>query len=151
ASDEVAARERADVEKQKAKHQEELAKQAYGLALAAIYRRNFALARAEWRDGSVGHVRLLLDECSAERRNWEWRYLDRLCHAELLTLRGHAGWVYNVAYSPDGTRITSAGADNVLRTWNASTGQLVTTLKARVDTTTGFALSPDGLNVVALE
>ena len=39
-------------------------------------------------------VEKLLDDCPTDRRSWEWHYLKRLCHTELLTLRGHSGYGY---------------------------------------------------------
>ena len=39
-----------------------------------------------------------------------------------LTLRGHEGPVYTTAYSPDGARIATGGADGTLRVWNAADG-----------------------------
>lgn len=36
--------------------------------------------------------------------------------------RGHTGWVYATAFSPDGHLIASAGDDTLIRVWNAATG-----------------------------
>src|SRR5262249_7354351 len=65
-----------------------------------------------------------LDSCQPpELRGWSWRYLKRLCHAELLTLRGHDESVAHVAYSPDGTRIASGDILGQVRLWDAATGR----------------------------
>ncbi len=46
----------------------------------------------------------------------------------LLTLRGHDGPVYDVAYSADGKRIASAAGDRTARIWDAETGEELLTL-----------------------
>ncbi len=45
-------------------------------------------------------------------------------------LEGHRGEVYHVAWSPDGERLVSAGGDNTLRTWEAASGALLSTLES---------------------
>src|SRR5215510_13908435 len=42
-----------------------------------------------------------------DMRGFEWYYLWRLCHRDLLTLKGHGDVVRSVAFSPDGRRLAS--------------------------------------------
>src|SRR5439155_1094117 len=74
-------------------------------------------------------------------RGFEWHYLHRLCHADLLTLKGHTGTVGRVAYSPDGKRLTSASDDNTVKVWDAQTGQELLALQGDGNS---VAFSPDG-------
>ena len=53
------------------------------------YFHHIARAAAGWREGNMVRVEKLLDDCPTDRRGWEWHYLKRLCHTDLLTLRGH--------------------------------------------------------------
>src|SRR5262249_8448130 len=94
-----------------------------------LYLRRVSLAHAEWRDGEVARAEQALQECPRERRHWEWRYVHHLCHADLLTFRGHKGWVSSVCFSPDGKRLASAGQDRTVRVWDAQTGQETLPLK----------------------
>jgi tRNA A-37 threonylcarbamoyl transferase component Bud32 len=57
--------------------------------LAAVeYGRTIQVAHQEWRENNVGSTVALLASTRAELRGWEWRYVHRLCHSELLTLKG---------------------------------------------------------------
>lgn len=65
-----------------------------------------------------------------------------------LTL-SHRGEVSAVAYSPDGTRIASAGGDASAKIWSVSSGDLSLTYSGH-DTDVGMlAFSPDGTRIVS--
>jgi len=113
------------------------------------YFHHIARAAAGWREGNLVQVEKLLDDCPPDRRGWEWHYLKRLCHADLLTLRGHTEAVNGVAYSPDGTRLASASSDGTLRVWDAITGQVLQTLRGHTDVVRAVAYSPDGKKLVS--
>jgi WD40 repeat protein len=149
-------------EAEKAKErEEELRRQALAAlarAEASMLQVQAALARAEtnfyynrinlasqyWHGAKVGTAELTLDACPADLRQWEWRYLKRLCHSELLTLP-HGNGVFDVAYSPDGNRLaTTSGNDLTL--WDALTGKELLFLPGGSEPgqLTGVAFSPDG-------
>src|SRR5262249_11743777 len=95
-----------------------------------LYAAHMNLAHNTWEAGSIEQMRALLEQHrpkpgETDLRHFEWYYLDRLCHAELLTLKG-AG--RGVAYSPDGKRLASSsevqpGRPGEVKVWDAQTGQ----------------------------
>jgi len=63
---------------------------------------------------------------------------------EVLRIPHHAMWIQTLAYSPDGSRITTGGGDNnFVRTWNAKTGQQLMAIHHTGDIGS-VAFSPDG-------
>src|SRR5262249_945648 len=113
------------------------------------YFHHIARAAAAWREGNMVQMEKLLDDCPPDRRDWEWHYLKRLCHADLLTLRGHTSWVLGVAFSPDGPRRPSAGEDGPAKLRAAATGQVVGTLTGHKEGVRSVAFSPDGTRLAS--
>jgi serine/threonine-protein kinase len=61
-----------------------------------------------------------------------------------LTLRGHQGPVWGVAFSPDGQTLASAGNDRAVRFWNPGTGQETGNLGPQPGPVHGVIYSPRG-------
>jgi WD40 repeat protein/serine/threonine protein kinase len=117
---------------------------------ALHYAHSITLAQREWQANRVDEARRILDACPPELRHWEWRFLHRQCHAELLTICGHIGAITALAASPDGKLIAAASAPLVvgknerdLKIWDAATGALAMELVGHQGTINGVAFSPD--------
>lgn len=81
---------------------------------------------------------------AAELRIWEVAS-GRQVHS----LRGHQGSVIQLAFSPDGKQLASAGSDQTVRLWDTATGKAVTTLPFDTALINSLAFSPDGTLLAA--
>lgn len=88
-----------------------------------LYVANMNLAQAAWEENNMSRMQALLKETArAPERRFEWSYWQRQMHLELMALRGHAGSILAVAYSPNGQQIVTGGAGNSAKVWDASSG-----------------------------
>ncbi|MEE0948249.1 MAG: hypothetical protein U0L53_05940 [Bacteroidales bacterium] len=67
----------------------------------------------------------------------------------LKTLEGDSYWVNSVAYSPDGTKIISGSRDNIIKIWDANTGQCLKILEGHSWDVRSVAFSPDGKRIIS--
>lgn len=84
-----------------------------------VYFSRIALADRAWQNNDVQATIELLNKCQprpgeVDRRGWESRYLDGLCHTEVLTIDsskvGFHAHIYGVAFSPDGRWLAMGSA-----------------------------------------
>ena len=65
----------------------------------------------------------------------------------LRLIRGHAGMVADVAFSPDGAVIVTGSYDGTARTWEVATGRPLVTFAGHDGAVYGVAFSPDGTRI----
>jgi WD40 repeat protein len=159
-----AVRAEADALRQRAQadEQRDLARKQEAAATRAAYRAQFYLAQHSWEQGRVRHALETLQGMrprsadETDYRSFEWFYLHGLCHTDLYTYRGHNGFCYDVAFSPDGRRVASVAVaardvdKNVVeparvKVWDPFTGRdLFACDEGHRADIAGVAFSPDG-------
>lgn len=153
AQQEAAARALAEQKEQEAREaQHALARQAEALQ-RQVYRNSIWLAYREWQSQNATQAQQLLAACDPKLRNWEWNYCQRLTALfELRMQYDGKEELSGVAFSPDGTRLVTAGELGNIVIYDAFTGRQLVAMcypkpppavftNLRVDT---VAMSPDG-------
>jgi WD40 repeat protein/serine/threonine protein kinase len=72
------------------------------------------------------------------------KLFDMATGAELRTLVGHVGRVWEVVFAPDGRSLVSAGTDRAIHVWDPLTGQEVRRLTGHNLEVRALAFRPDG-------
>jgi WD40 repeat protein len=77
------------------------------------------------------------------------RLWDLETGAELKRFEGHTGGVEWVAFTPDGRRIISAGADGTVRVWDVADGKERCCFRGHAGGVQGVSVSPDGRHALS--
>jgi WD40 repeat protein/serine/threonine protein kinase len=119
---------------------------------AVEYGRTMQVAHQEWRDNNVPACLALINGTKPHLRGWEWRYLYRLCHSEILTIDtfagGSLGSVRSTAYSADGSRVVVGCGDEKAKVFDAKTGAPLLILRGHTTSVKSASFSRDGSRIV---
>lgn len=135
------------------------------------YNAQMALAQLSWEKDDISRAISLLEAAKPkpgqkDRRQWEWYYLNRLCHSELWSARGHSGTehVLTMDISRDGKTIATGGGGNlyfnnpeqeklpgevILREFE--TGKEIGRLEGHRNQVSHVAFHPDGNGIVSID
>lgn len=147
-----AKKERDDAQRQRddVKALNEKLREAQAELRRTLYAAHINLAQQAWDKGGAERTHHLLEQHrprpgETDLRGFEWYYLFRLSHADLVTvIKGHTDTVRAVAYSLDGKRLASVSNDNTVKLWDALTGKELLTLQGHTSAVSAVAFSPDG-------
>ncbi|HEY2146366.1 MAG TPA: serine/threonine-protein kinase, partial [Pirellulales bacterium] len=141
--------ERAAQEKEKARiaaaHDRDQKEEARAAAEKALYFNRVNLAFQYWQANNFAQSRRMLDLTAPASRGWEWRYLDRIHHADLATLPSNGPFNTTLSLSKDGMRLAAfdpLGTPNV-RVWDLALKRPISEI-AVGNTLRCAALSADG-------
>ncbi|MBA4017942.1 MAG: hypothetical protein C0483_12275 [Pirellula sp.] len=99
--------------------------------------------------GRVSEMLAPWQESRPDLRNWEWYFLHGLCHRSLSTRIGHLHGAYQVAWSPDGARLASAGWDQTICIWNVADKRSPLRLLGHGSEVLSVSWSPDGRHLAS--
>jgi len=106
------------------------AEEAWGKLASFEYGRTVQMARQEWRDNNVPGALALLAGTREDLRGWEWHYVNRLCHSDLVTLPidTHGAFALNA----DWTRVVTGAPELTAVVRDTRTGAQLLTLPHRL-------------------
>ena len=134
-------RQLAQEKEREALQQQQRAELSEASTATLLYGANLNLAQISFEDSNPAMTQRLLDQTRSHAdRGFEWYYWQREMHRSTRILRGHAGAVQRVAFSPDGRRILTQGEDQVIIIRDAASGEE----QLRVTAGKFLQFSPDG-------
>ena len=110
-----------------------------------------AMRTAEMQAEMGGVVNLLTpwQDHKPDLRGWEWYYLHGLCHQEVLTIQAETNELRSVAWSPDGMRLATGGAEGAVKVWDALSGRQLACTRGHTGEVTSVAWSADGTRLAS--
>jgi WD40 repeat protein len=119
-----------------------------------LYAARMNLAKHAWDEGSGERTLELLEQHrpkpgERDLRGFEWYYLDRLCHSDLLTIEVPVSAINSIVFSPDGHLLAGALSDAQVVVWDADTGKIRHTFTGHSHPVRSVVFSFDGKLLVS--
>ncbi len=135
-----------------ARREADIARRNLKLAERNAYSSDMLLSYRDWDDRALIQLGERLDRYRDrdELQGFEWHYLYRNAHRDVLTIGTQEvdlmriGYYEDASFSPDGALIATCGTDRVVTLWNAEDGSVVAVLRGHEGRVTSVAFSADG-------
>lgn len=129
-------------------HQRGLAIAAQHRAETSLYRVGLLLAQTRIGQHRYDLAQAALDTAPGSLKNWEWRYLSRICNQALYTIREHYAPVEFLASSRDGTRVVTASLDGASRVVDVQSGKVLHVLAQHSGAINSVVFAPSGARIL---
>jgi WD40 repeat protein/serine/threonine protein kinase len=126
-----------------------LAEEAKTTAERQHYSASIALAQNLIEQGQFDRSKQILNQPNlSSLRSWEWGWLERACHRDLMTLYSGGPALTGIDISPDGRLLATGCLDGTARLWDIVTGREVRKFNVGKSFVLLLDFSPDGQYLV---
>ena len=116
----------------------------------SVYLTKIALADREIAANNLARADQVLDECPVDQRGWEWDFLKQARHGNVRTASiGSVAGLNELAYSPDGKQIATAGPGASVVIRDAATLAVLGTLSGHTKVVDWMAFGADGARLAS--
>ncbi len=115
------------------------------LAERSTFAADLLLLQRDWANASILRIQRTLERYGkgSGDMGFAWKYWNRRTAGHPLDLEGHKG-VADVSFSPDGTRVASAGITGTVKIWDVVNGKEAFNLAGHSSSVRCVDFSPDG-------